>query len=246
MSQNNLSFLVIIIMLCLTTGCANLKNKDKKMITAITYEHRIKRVLPDSIYKLAEKGELKGFDVDDYKRMQNPEAEHYQLLISDSLSQLTYIDKLYTEEYGIRYFRHPFGEKSYKFKDSIGVYKDISNKINNTYVYEPIEKYKWKDGKKDSIILDTPVHLMLGKNENYNITAWVTNKIPKDFSIYKMYYPDGFVLAYEKENLKPEMPIEYEKELVYPIKIKQQKKVISSSLGKIKMSAQEYLDYNKS
>lgn len=87
----------------------------------------------------------------------------------------------------------------------------------------PNQEFQWKNVNKDTIILGKKAYLYVGKKDNQEVQAWITNEFPNDLGVYDLYSNNGFVLAYV---LIKEAEAPFQKQIikVYPQKLRSSSK----------------------
>lgn len=202
-------FIFIVVFSYTLIACGGLKNMEGEGLTVIDYKVKEQNVLKDTLWEIyhnMEPGIEKRYQLKNLKAMANPDPIFYTLKMSDSISKVVYHKPLIKDDgKSFHSWSNPLGGRElYRMIDSTGVYEDYSERIPSGYQHLPDYHLNWTSGKKDSIILGIQTHLMIGKNSNTKVRAWVTEKFPAELGIHRVHYDGGFILAYEIRTKYPE------------------------------------------
>lgn len=237
----------LIIFSVLLTACAVTKNKENASVTLIDYQIKENNVLRDTIWKMyneMDRGIKKEYKLKNIKAKKNPDPSSYTLRFNDSVSKLTFHEPMFKDDgKSFHSYSNPLGRISFRIRDSVGIYKDYSQKIEGAYQKTGYKNLKWKNGTKDSIILGIKTHLMIGENSTTEVKAWTTNKFPSDLGIYDVHIPKSFILAYEIKEKQPEMGYKIKNLKVYPEEIKKAREKIEVPEWTREVSEKEIEEY---
>lgn len=129
---------------------------------------------------------------------QNPYPAYYRLILTDTVSKLSYLKPDRQEDDAYRNYAMPFTSgNTYKFPDQPGVFLDLSKEIPGGFIKIEDRPVEWSYAHRDSIIQGQRVRLQYGKQGRTEIRAWVTSDYPKGLGLFDMNFNNGFVLAFE-------------------------------------------------